>query len=216
MLISSNEGADIIGSCSDQNGMTDSVRRVFLNTHNKYRSLVAKGQASGLYGRAPSAARMLKMVYDCNIEKTAMQHTRKCRFGHSPRSSRPNLGENVYVRWGRRETFEQAAKQSCDSWFEELKTAGMPPSNILTSRVFNRPKAIGHYTQMVWQNTYKIGCAVVNCQGSMTLVTCQYGPAGNMLNQMVYEKGRPCQSDNDCRCSGCQCSRSEALCVRPV
>ncbi|WKY07001.1 hypothetical protein Q1695_006857 [Nippostrongylus brasiliensis] len=209
-------GTNIIGPCSDRDGMNDSIRKAFVSAHNKYRSLVAKGQASGRYGTAPQAARMLKMVYDCNIEKTAMEHTKRCRFEHSPRSSRPNLGENVYVQWGMKSTFKQAAKSSCDNWFSELKSPGMPQNNILTMELFNRPQPIGHYTQMVWQNSYRLGCGVANCPDSRTLVTCQYGPAGNILNQPVYEIGRPCQTNADCKCKGCKCNRKNALCVMPL
>ncbi|RCN30618.1 shTK domain protein [Ancylostoma caninum] len=45
------------------NGMTDEVRKKFLDMHNNYRSMVAKGEAKdGAGGYAPRAARMKKMV----------------------------------------------------------------------------------------------------------------------------------------------------------
>ncbi|RCN31411.1 shTK domain protein, partial [Ancylostoma caninum] len=64
--------------CRD-NGMTKEVRQKFLNMHNKYRSLVAKGKAKEKKGgNAPKAARMMKMVYDCDIEESAMRHAVGC------------------------------------------------------------------------------------------------------------------------------------------
>ncbi|EPB71949.1 shTK domain protein [Ancylostoma ceylanicum] len=49
-------------TCRD-NGMTQEVRQMFLNMHNRYRSMVAKGEAiDGAGGYAPRAASMKKMV----------------------------------------------------------------------------------------------------------------------------------------------------------
>ncbi|PIO55447.1 hypothetical protein TELCIR_23167 [Teladorsagia circumcincta] len=50
--------------CNINSGMTDVVRDIFLNKHNYYRSLVAKGLAKDKFGgNAPKAARMRKMVW---------------------------------------------------------------------------------------------------------------------------------------------------------
>ncbi len=45
--------------------------------------------------------------------------------------------------------------------------------------------AWGHYTQLVWRNTKKIGCAKVRC-GDNVLVVCNYNPPGNVLGQRPY------------------------------
>lgn len=50
---------------------------------------------------------------------------------------------------------------------------------------------IGHFTQVVWAETYLIGCGyAVYLEGGMTknLYVCQYAPAGNMLGTPVYLK----------------------------
>ncbi|XGW02173.1 hypothetical protein V3C99_014316 [Haemonchus contortus] len=47
----------------NNNGMTDEIRQIFVDKHNEYRSIIAKGQAKNkLGGFAPKAARMLKVV----------------------------------------------------------------------------------------------------------------------------------------------------------
>ena len=43
----------------------------------------------------------------------------------------------------------------------------------------------GHYTQMVWKNTSKIGCAKAECRGNV-IVVCNYDPPGNVLGQKPY------------------------------
>ncbi|XGW27846.1 hypothetical protein V3C99_007998 [Haemonchus contortus] len=89
---------------------------------------------------------------------------------------------------------------------------GVPNENILTMEVFNR--SVGHYTQVAWQSSDKIGCAVEWCP-SMTLVGCEYNLAGNRLNHLIYDIGHPCTTDEDCQCTVCTCSRDVALCIPP-
>ncbi|EYC00668.1 hypothetical protein Y032_0114g465 [Ancylostoma ceylanicum] len=102
---------------------------------------------------------------------------------------------------------------SCKVWFDELAKRGVgQEDNVLTQEVWNKPGQIGHYTQMVWQDTYRLGCYVHRCP-SMTYVVCQYGPRGNWIGDPIYEMGNPCKTDDDCMCSNCKCSRKEALCI---
>ncbi|EPB75398.1 SCP-like protein [Ancylostoma ceylanicum] len=92
--------------------MTNEQRQKFLDMHNSYRSMVAKGQAKDGYGgNAPRAARMKKMMYDCAIEESAMRHAKRCVFAHSPAHLRENLGENLYYTGERQVDKIQAAEQ---------------------------------------------------------------------------------------------------------
>ncbi|KAJ1349066.1 hypothetical protein KIN20_004510 [Parelaphostrongylus tenuis] len=191
------------GKCSGS-GMTQEARDAFLNAHNKFRSLVAKGLAQnplGSNGYAPKAARMLKMDYDCTVEQSAMNHAKLCQFKHSKGSG---YGENLWMIMPQNNDYPAMATQASQSWFSELKTAGVPPDNRLTMQLWNRPKQIGHYTQMVWETSNKLGCGIALC-GRMTLVVCQYAPRGNMMGSMIYTIGEPC--------SGCTCSGEEGLCI---
>ena len=45
--------------------------------------------------------------------------------------------------------------------------------------------ACGHYTQLVWRNSKRIGCAKVECAGNVIIV-CNYDPPGNVLGQTPY------------------------------
>jgi pathogenesis-related protein 1 len=47
----------------------------------------------------------------------------------------------------------------------------------------------GHYTQVIWGATKKVGCGQVTCSnnlGNQTIVVCRYDPQGNVLGQRVY------------------------------
>jgi pathogenesis-related protein 1 len=46
----------------------------------------------------------------------------------------------------------------------------------------------GHYTQLVWRATLKLGCAIGDCPSLAfrTALVCDYGPGGNVGNQRPY------------------------------
>ncbi|KHJ88517.1 SCP-like protein [Oesophagostomum dentatum] len=171
----------------------------------RYRSRVARGlEPDKEGGNAPKAAKMLKMLYDCDIEKSAMRHAQKCVFQHS--YDNEDLGENLYAITAPNYDKAKTAEKACQSWWDELKQPGVGQDNILTGEVFDR--GVGHYTQMAWEKSYKLGCAVQHCP-RMTYVVCQYGPGGNDINELIYTKGQPC--------SGCpgKCIKAEGLCMAP-
>ncbi|KAF7847938.1 hypothetical protein BT93_L2431 [Corymbia citriodora subsp. variegata] len=47
-------------------------------------------------------------------------------------------------------------------------------------------KVCGHYTQVVWRNSVRVGCAKAKCATGGTLVTCNYDPPGNYVGQKPY------------------------------
>ena len=44
----------------------------------------------------------------------------------------------------------------------------------------------GHYTQVVWQNSVRLGCAKVTCDNGGTIISCNYDPPGNYNGQSPY------------------------------
>ncbi|CAB4321090.1 unnamed protein product [Prunus armeniaca] len=47
-------------------------------------------------------------------------------------------------------------------------------------------KVCGHYTQVVWSNTARLGCANVRCKNGGTFIGCNYDPPGNYIGQKPY------------------------------
>jgi hypothetical protein len=52
------------------------------------------------------------------------------------------------------------------------------------------PAAVGHYTQMIWQNSSEVGCGEASAGGNNLLV-CDYSPQGNINGAIVYAPPRP-------------------------
>ncbi|KAE8692991.1 Pathoproteinsis-related protein 1C [Hibiscus syriacus] len=47
-------------------------------------------------------------------------------------------------------------------------------------------KVRGHYTQVVWRNSVRLGCAKVRCNNGGTFIGCNYAPPGNIRGQRPY------------------------------
>ncbi|MBN2724692.1 MAG: hypothetical protein JXR95_11535 [Deltaproteobacteria bacterium] len=95
-----------------------------------------------------------------------------CRLQHRKKSP---YGENLFSGTARAYTVKDAVQ----SWEREKKyyTGGkLTPKNWYKS---------GHYTQVVWRKTTKVGCAKSICKGKM-IVVCNYDPPGNYMYQKPY------------------------------
>ncbi|CAJ0592112.1 unnamed protein product [Cylicocyclus nassatus] len=143
---------------------------------------------------------------DVQVEASAIRNANKCVYAHSTDAERPNLGENIWFTTAQNFDKVKAATQASQYWWDELEEYGIGPSNNLTLAIWNRPNDVGHYTQMAWDTSYRLGCAVTSCSG-FTYVVCQYGPGGNYFNNLIYTIGNPCTG-----CGSYTCSTTEGLC----
>jgi len=69
----------------------------------------------------------------------------------------------------------------------------------------------GHYTQVVWAETYKVGCGFKAYQASdgyKKFYVCNYGPGGNIIGGSMYTEGDACTAC-PADASGC----NNGLCV---
>jgi hypothetical protein len=99
-------------------------------------------------------------------------------FQHSDRKARRGVGENLWM--GSRGAF--SVERMVSDWASEqrLFRAGMFPA---VSRSGNWAD-VGHYTQIVWPSTTRVGCAIATNARADYLV-CHYSPAGNMDGRPV-------------------------------
>ncbi|RVW39746.1 Pathogenesis-related protein 1B [Vitis vinifera] len=45
----------------------------------------------------------------------------------------------------------------------------------------------GHYTQIVWRDSVRLGCARVNCLNGGMYAICSYDPPGNYINENPFD-----------------------------
>jgi hypothetical protein len=100
------------------------------------------------------------------------------RFEHSTAQARNGSGENLWM--GSRGAF--SAQAMVGDWVSE-RSHFRPGVFPVVSRTGNWHD-VGHYTQIVWPTTQKVGCALATNAQADYLV-CHYWPAGNIQGVAV-------------------------------
>jgi hypothetical protein len=119
------------------------------------------------------------LEWDASLAATAASWVAMCQntdgspqiIDHNPNRSvgQPYyVGENIFAAGG-----TATAQGAIQSWMNEK------PNYNYAANTCNG--VCGHYTQVVWRTTLKIGCAVGNCPNIQfpNSIVCDYGPGGN-------------------------------------
>ncbi|XP_066110480.1 GLIPR1-like protein 1 [Saccopteryx bilineata] len=125
----------------------------------------------------PPAANMKHMSWDLGLAMVAKAWADKCIYDHNSCIKRPHrchptykfVGENIWK--GGIRIFTPRAAVSL--WYSEVK--------YYNYSTLHCSKICGHYTQVVWADTYKVGCAIKICPDlggrETSIFVCDYGPA---------------------------------------
>ena len=143
------------------------LRAVMLDMHNDEREAI---------GIAP-------VTWDAALATQALTYAqelaRLATFQHSSKASRATpQGENLWM--GSRGAFTY--EEMSDAWIREKRF--YRPHPVTESSTTGDWRDVGHYTQMVWQGTTAIGCAVASNDRNDYLV-CRYSPPGNIYGQTI-------------------------------
>nr|XP_004227533.1 GLIPR1-like protein 1 [Ciona intestinalis] len=201
------------------NNPQPSVREAtVMNEDEKLYALFMHNEARGRAN--PSASNMVRMIWDKALEQDAIEYSRKCIYEHDPDRSVGrkfnHVGENLYIGFpalGPKEFL----KVSIDFWNNERFNYTFDTNECTL--------LCGHYTQMLWDDTFALGCGISLCNNIDAgdrvldigqLLVCRYGPAGNINNRRPYVRGTYCAvCPRDYWCEGNLCTRSAGrrLCV---
>lgn len=151
---------------STGSNLTEDQAKAILSIHNATRSEV---------GVAPLSWSPEIAAYAQNWADYLAQNG--CSLQHRPRSGKWKqiYGENAFI--GTRNYYR--AESSAQSWAKEkIYYHG----GVLNNSNWNKS---GHYTQMVWKNSARIGCGQSECK-DMLIVICNYDPPGNFMGEKPY------------------------------
>lgn len=133
--------------------------------------LVEHNSARRAYGSAP-------LIWDEALTKDAARYARKLsdsgQFAHDKQDGvKPTQGENLFM--GTRGAYSYTAMARL--WVDERRwfKKGRFPDVVTGGRPWQH---VGHYTQIVWPATQRVGCALESGKSQDYLV-CRYLPAGN-------------------------------------
>jgi hypothetical protein len=135
-----------------------------------------------IHNRERSATGARPLVWDARLAAAAAAYgpslERLGKLAHSPQATRPGRGENLWM--GSRDAYE--LEEMAESWAAEksLFRPGIFPT-VSTSRNWSD---VGHYTQMIWKGTTRVGCAVHKAR-KWDFLVCRYSPYGNVVGQRV-------------------------------
>lgn len=114
-----------------------------------------------------------KLVWDDSMARYATRYASKCKFQHS----HGPYGENLAAGF-------KSVNLAVSKWYNEKNQYS-----------FSNPgfsKTTGHFTQLVWKSTERLGCGYVSCNGENGIpgkyLVCEYSPAGNVINEGFFEE----------------------------
>uniref|UniRef100_A0A670Z2T9 Peptidase inhibitor 16 n=1 Tax=Pseudonaja textilis TaxID=8673 RepID=A0A670Z2T9_PSETE len=169
---------------------TDEEKKQIVDQHNLYRSMVS-----------PSAADMRKMHWDSELEAFAKNYSTKCIWEHN--KERGYRGENLFAMSGNLDL-----ETAVNDWYIEYQYYNY------STLACEEGKMCGHYTQVVWATSERVGCGTTFCETlelindtDMHLFVCNYHPPGNIRGYKPYIMGDSCSMCPD----GYSCN--DNLCV---
>lgn len=161
------------------------VASAFLRAHNVYRCV----------------AGLPLLEWDTGIFATAKRWAAKApvdRLQHSPEEQRRGangdiLGENVAIG----ELLQPGIVVA--RWYSEIRSsAGGRGGTASIGRT-----GLGHYTQIVWRRTRRVGCAMAQ---QRRVAICHYDPAGNERGRQLTQVAQPLPGfagiEGETRCGG--------------
>lgn len=114
-----------------------------------------------------------KLIWDEELQEYAQKYANKCIFAHSATP----YGENLAAGY-------PSITAAINAWYAEGKQYSYSNPGFTHET--------GHFTQMVWVGSLKLGCGYVACNGRNgtpgPYLVCEYSPAGNITNEGYFQK----------------------------
>eukprot|EP01117_Protostelium_nocturnum_P007487 TRINITY_DN2678_c0_g1_i3.p1 TRINITY_DN2678_c0_g1~~TRINITY_DN2678_c0_g1_i3.p1 ORF type:complete len:1126 (-),score=283.22 TRINITY_DN2678_c0_g1_i3:1037-4414(-) len=148
--------------------------------------------------------RIGSLSWDTASAQVAFDHANRCEWVHNPNRSR---GENIAAYSGdQTDNIPLLFK----SWTKEKSNWDCPNNAVVNNTV------VGHFTQIVWEQSTRVGCAIVFCRtgspfGSFpdwTFAVCDYTPPGNYIEQRPFDANtcsESCFPSTSCAAENRQC-----------
>lgn len=113
-----------------------------------------------------------------HAQRWAEDLARRRAFEHSPNASRPGEGENLFMGTAGAWRIEEMIGGFIDEK-RDFRRGTFP--DVSKSGQWER---VAHYTQLIWRNTSRVGCALAS-NGENDFLACRYSPPGNVVGVKV-------------------------------
>ncbi|XP_033126037.1 uncharacterized protein LOC117124024 [Anneissia japonica] len=136
--------------------------------------------------------------WDQPLASMAQQYAELCIWDHGQvennTSSFSKIGQNLWLGSGK-PTNMPSGTNATIAWYNEYRHYDYK------TRKCAKKKLCGHYTQVVWDDSYAVGCGRIFCETAyeqskperrnVWIIVCNYGPSGN-YNRHPYKAGPNC------------------------
>lgn len=156
-------------------GLTQAQNDALVAQHNAFRCL---------HGAPP-------MTYDATMASTAqnwadqLKTFKNCQMIHNKCDANANMGLSMTepCPWGENIAagpspafFDQFPSKAVDAWYDEISNYKVDGPN---RKIVDDPAMhVGHFTQVVWKDSTKMGCGAAQC-GASSIIVCHYMNPGN-------------------------------------
>ncbi|RUM58327.1 MAG: hypothetical protein DSY59_02825 [Persephonella sp.] len=122
------------------------------------------------------------LSWDCSLAEGSQKWAEKLTdLGYLEHSKDRNYGENLYMFYSSYGAIPPL-KNAILSWYSEKKDF------VYGEKYWCKTgKICGHYTQLVWSDTEKIGCGKAK-KDNKVFIVCRFYPAGNWIGKQPYKK----------------------------
>jgi uncharacterized protein YkwD len=147
------------------------LEQALVDAHNSARARVE-----------PAASPPLgEVTWDADIASVAQAWAERCVFEHSDGTG---YGENLAL-FSPRDIDAALATATVELWESEAVDYDYDADSCAFGR------QCGHYTQVVWRDTARIGCGIASCDdvpdfGPGIMFVCNYDPPGNFIGERPY------------------------------
>ncbi|KAF6212046.1 hypothetical protein GE061_012564 [Apolygus lucorum] len=189
-----------------RNTMTPSKRADLLHWHNSYRNKFAEGKLRVQGNPIEGVANMRQMTYYDDLETIAQTWAQQCVPAHDVCRTTPRfqggVGFNSGQNFGTQKSDlgiprDETTWYNFLQWIDERKNVPQAQLNSYGSITGHQPESWSHWTQLIWANTFTLGCAevVYEVEAQFERTTfCNYGPGGNLRGRRALRFGPPCSA----------------------
>lgn len=195
------------------NSLNANQRILITNFHNNHRNYVAGGLQQDSYQLLPKASNMKTMIYDMSLERLAQSWANTNPISHNPNRVDPSLpgyvGENLYQ--SMTGTPDAVTPGNYDvmlpmqAWYNEVSYYNGDVSGYSPGSTTDQRKEIGHFAQMIWAETTRVGCGILECVTAIpqsgktyyyhnTAFICNYWTGGTVVGWSIYNRGNVCSA----------------------
>ncbi|XP_067679281.1 GLIPR1-like protein 1 [Haliotis asinina] len=160
--------------------MKPNLQNLIVRIHNQGRHLLNDGRVPG----QPRADGIPNLTWDERLARKAKAWADRCQFKHTTTAE---FGENLYIEMSQKSE-EEIVVNGFQGWWDEVDLFNYGSGSCMST-------GSCHYSQVVWAETRKVGCALRKCRtipqmpGAKNIhyLVCFYDPKGNWMGENPYE-----------------------------